>query len=249
MIQNQQLSKGYRLESLNTERIEHEEAIHYDIFFKSELPDGNIAYVNIEPQNIDDRKMLHRRSEIYVGYGFVKQKGIDCTAPEYKGLKKLYLIWIGKRNRKKSKVIIEKLYAREMNGEQLQELDYDYQERIYIHLGNERNEDRGIRLLQVLFSGDYRSEEVNDILEKEYGFRLDEEERKVLKEMCNFSKSIEQKGIEKGLLAGRIKGKEDAMLECIQNLMEEAQISIDKAMDLLRVPSAERGKYLSYFQS
>lgn len=75
--------------------------------------------------------------------------------------------------------------------------------------------------------------------------------------MCNFSESIRDKamaegrneGIAEGKIEGKNIGKEETTIMLIRNLMEEAIISIHKAMELLRVPMSERDRYTVLIQS
>lgn len=50
--------------------------------------------------------------------------------------------------------------------------------------------------------------------------------------MCNLSKGVEEKGIEKGILLS------------IRNLMETMGWSAEQAMKGLKIPEEEKGKYL-----
>lgn len=50
--------------------------------------------------------------------------------------------------------------------------------------------------------------------------------------MCNLSKGVEEKGIEKGILLS------------IRNLMETMGWSAEQAMEGLKVPEADKNKYL-----
>ena len=56
-------------------------------------------------------------------------------------------------------------------------------------------------------------------------------------EMCNLSKGIEDRGIEKGI--------EKGILSSIKNLMESMSWSPEQAMDALKLSADERGKYIS----
>ena len=60
-------------------------------------------------------------------------------------------------------------------------------------------------------------------------------------EMCNLSKGIEDRGIEKGIEQGIEKG----ILSSIKNLMESMSWSPEQAMDALKLSADERGKYIS----
>ena len=50
----------------------------------------------------------------------------------------------------------------------------------------------------------------------------------------------EAKGLEEGLERGR----EDERLSSIRNIMESLNLPIEKAMDALRIPKEEQGKYI-----
>lgn len=54
--------------------------------------------------------------------------------------------------------------------------------------------------------------------------------------MCNLSKGVMEKGIEKGMAKGRFSG----LLEAVQALMDSAHISADKAMDMLKISGEDR---------
>ncbi|MCC8150606.1 MAG: hypothetical protein LIO96_03900 [Lachnospiraceae bacterium] len=65
-----------------------------------------------------------------------------------------------------------------------------------------------------------------------------------------------EKGMEKGMLIGREEGKQlgreegarKATQENIRNLMDTLKLSLDQAMDALKIPPAEREKYQVIFQ-
>lgn len=82
--------------------------------------------------------------------------------------------------------------------------------------------------------------------------------------MCNFSKGVWEKGMEAGreagmkagmeagmeagmkagMEAGRKEGAAQNMLESIRNLMESMGWPVEQAMSALKVPEADRPKYL-----
>ena len=53
--------------------------------------------------------------------------------------------------------------------------------------------------------------------------------------MCNLSKGVEARGIEKGI--------EKGILASVKNLMNSMGWSAERAMDALNIPDAERSKY------
>ena len=54
-----------------------------------------------------------------------------------------------------------------------------------------------------------------------------------------------KEGREEGRKEGREEGMEIANLKSIKNLMETLEISAEKAMDLVKIPTEEREKYLA----
>ena len=58
--------------------------------------------------------------------------------------------------------------------------------------------------------------------------------------MCNLSKGVWEKGME----AGQKEGAAQTMLNSIQDLMETMDFTVEQAMAALKVPDADRPKYL-----
>ena len=58
-----------------------------------------------------------------------------------------------------------------------------------------------------------------------------------MREVCNLSKGVEEKGIAIGI--------EQGILKSIENLMETLKLSAEQAMDALKVPEADKPKYAS----
>ncbi len=55
--------------------------------------------------------------------------------------------------------------------------------------------------------------------------------------------------MEQGMTKGVAKGREDAMMQAIRSVMDSLKLSSDAAMDILKVPSADRAKYRAMLQS
>lgn len=54
--------------------------------------------------------------------------------------------------------------------------------------------------------------------------------------MCNLSKGVEERGIARGI--------EIATLNAIQNIMETLKMTVEQAMEALKVPDGEKAKYV-----
>ena len=81
--------------------------------------------------------------------------------------------------------------------------------------------------------------------------------------MCNLSKGVENRGIRKGIRIGMdqgitkgiaqgitqgiAQGHEEERLNSIRSLMETLNLTLDQAMQALKIPGSEREKYLQMF--
>lgn len=65
--------------------------------------------------------------------------------------------------------------------------------------------------------------------------------------MCNISEGIARRyrdiGLAEGRAEGEAKGLENGTLLSIRNLMDTMKWSLDQAMNALKIPENERGKY------
>ena len=80
--------------------------------------------------------------------------------------------------------------------------DYDLMAAVMICLGKE--EDSGtdlLKLLNVLLSTETGSKDKCQILEKDFHIRMTQTLESEVSLMCNLSKGVEEKGIEKGIIA------------------------------------------------
>ncbi len=110
--------------------------------------------------------------------------------------------------------------------------NYDLLTAIMICLGTTGCNSSGIlKLLEVLLSTEREVEEKKKILQEDFAIEM----TKTLEvsTMCNLSKGVEEKGIEKGILFS------------IKSLMETMGWSAEQAMGGLKIPESERDKYIT----
>ena len=62
--------------------------------------------------------------------------------------------------------------------------------------------------------------------------------------MCNLSQIFIDKGMEKGLVLGESKGKEESNVACVRSLSKHLSIRYEEAMDLLEIEEALRPSIL-----
>ena len=104
-----------------------------------------------------------------------------------------------------------------------------------------------IRLLSALLSTSETVERRKQILEDEFHIPMTKEIEEEVQRMCNLGTAVEKKGImigeKRGEKRGEKNGIERTMLGNIKNLMESMKWTAKQAMDALKVPESEQGKY------
>ena len=109
---------------------------------------------------------------------------------------------------------------------------------ILLYLGEEsKNECLGF--LQTLFDGRIKEKRKIEVLEKDYGIKMNEELRKEIREMCNLDEYVANRGREEGLK----KGIEKTTLKSLQSVMKHLQVDLKKAMEILELPVEDFSKY------
>ena len=113
---------------------------------------------------------------------------------------------------------------------------YGLQRTAFIMLGNEeKKEAKGVlRLLDVLFQSDKDVEERKRILEEEFHIAMNEDMEMEVRQMCNLSKGVENRGIR------IIQGREEEKLNSIRSLMKKLNLTLEQVMDVLDVPKSEQ---------
>ena len=87
-------------------------------------------------------------------------------------------------------------------------------------------------------------EEKGKRLAEKYGIRMTKEMEKEVDRMCNLSQIFVDKGIERGLVLGESKGKEESNVACVRSLSKHLSIRYEEAMDLLEIEEALRPSIL-----
>lgn len=91
-------------------------------------------------------------------------------------------------------------------------------------------------MLNVLLSSTMEVEEKKQILEEEYDIAMTREIESEVLGMCNLSKGILERG------------KKERTIEVIQNLMETLKLTVEQAMDAIKVPEVDRDMYKALLQ-
>ena len=80
--------------------------------------------------------------------------------------------------------------------------------------------------------------------EEKYGILMTKEMEKEVDRMCNLSQIFVDKGIERGLVLGESKGKEESNVACVRSLSKHLSIRYEEAMDLLEIEETLRPSIL-----
>ena len=129
---------------------------------------------------------------------------------------------------------------------------YDLMNIVMLCLGSSDNiEDNALGMLNTLLSDTMSSSERIEILDKKFDFDMSPDDVKEVSEMCNVSRGVYDKGMNRGIALGRKegitlgmnKGAEQSTLKSITMIMSNLNLNADQAMDILEVPDEKREYY------
>lgn len=241
------LSDAELIHGMSTEDVTLTEGkVTYDIRFLAVAPkSGELIrlIINIETQN-----------DFYPGYPLIKrgiyycsrmisaQYGTEFTDSHYENIKKVYSIWIcvNPPGNRENTITEYAVCEKNLVGNVTEKAEnYDLMTAIMICLGNPgaENYEGILKLLEVLLSSDRKPEEKKQILQDDFGIRMTKSLESEVWNMCNISEGVERKGIEKGIA------------ESIRNIMDSLKMTMEQAMDVLKVPEADRKRYADLLNS
>ncbi len=221
--------------------------ITYDIRFLATAPVSKEwirLIINIEAQN-----------DFYPGYPLIKrgiyycsrmisaQYGTEFASSHYEDIKKVYSIWICMNPPKNRENSITRYYIAEENlvgSVKERRANYDLMAAVMICLGKE--EDSGtdlLKLLNVLLSTETGSRDKCQILEEDFHIRMTQILESEVSLMCNLSKGVEEKGIEKGRQEGII-----AMVATLRDLQIADSIILSKIQEKFHLEEETAKMYL-----
>ena len=127
-------------------------------------------------------------------------------------------------------------------GHAKKKADYDVLEVVMVYPGTKRREEENgmMGLLKELVCEG--GEEKGKRLAEKYGILMTKEME--VDRMCDLSQIFIDKGMEKGLLLGESKGKEESNVACVRSLSKHLSINYEEAMDLLEIEKALRPSIL-----
>ena len=224
-----------------------EGTVTYDIRFLATAPvSGELIrlILNVEAQN-----------DFYPGYPLIKrgiyycsrmvsaQYGTEFTNSHYENIKKVYSIWICMNPPKSRENSITRYYIAEENlvgSVKERKADYDLMAAVMICLGKEADAGTDLlKLLNVLLSTETGSQDKCQILEEDFHIRMTLALESEASLMCNLSKGVEEKGIEKGRQEGII-----AMVSALKDLQIADSIILNKIKENFHLAEETAKMYL-----
>ncbi len=224
-----------------------EGTVTYDIRFLATAPvSGELIrlIINVEAQN-----------DFYPGYPLIKrgiyycsrmisaQYGTEFTNSHYENIKKVYSIWICMNPPKNRENSITRYYIAEENlvgSVKERKADYDLMAAVMICLGKAGDSGTDLlKLLNVLLSTETGSQDKCHILEEDFQIRMTLALESEVSLMCNLSKGVEEKGIEKGRQEGKI-----AMVSALKDLQIADSIILNKIQEKFHLAEETAKMYL-----
>ena len=231
------------IRGMNPENVDVKEGrITGDIRFFATTPQGKRWIIDVEAQRrFHPKYSLPKRGAYYLGRMISAQKGIEFTGSHYEQLKKTFVIWVCLEPPKMWNNVITGYDVSEyyISGEgSLQPEEYELMTQIIIGLGDPEDELAigVLRLLDVMFSTHLHVEKKKQIMSSEFGIAMTEELEEGVKEMCNFSEAILERGMKEGIERGIEQGIEQGIVkgESRLNALNEKLVSDGRMDDLFR---------------
>ncbi len=237
---------------LTTEdKVPGEGVVTYDVRFYVITPGKERIKLIV---NVEGQKKFHpgydlvTRSVFYCARMLSAQLDTEFTGEIYDDIKKVYSIWICMEApaHKQWTITAYRMKPEELYGHGGQGNRYDLMESVFVCLGKEEDAGRGNKLhgmLSTLFSERLQPEEKEKILEEDYNFVTSIEVEGGLRQMCNLSDLVEERGIKKGLEQGLEQGRREKV-EAFLGLVRDGLLELPEAAKRLGMSEEEFVKLL-----
>ena len=225
-----------------------EGTVTFDIIFDAIVPKNGEQIkiiVNIEAQKTTKTidYPLMKRAVYYVARLISAQKEKEFHGDDYKGLKKVYSIWVcmNVQNYRADSIQEYGLTEKIVHGTFQDKLEnYDLIKIIVLNLGKKETSHKLLNLLHLLFMDKKKTEEKEKLLREEYEIELTRDMRKEIKEMGGLMEPLLEIAAEEAAE----ETKKNTLVESIRNLMETLNLTSKQAMDALKIPADEQKEYM-----
>ena len=237
------------------DKVPGEGVVTYDVRFFAITPSKEHIklIINVEGQKkFNPGYDLVTRSVFYCARMLSAQLDTEFTGENYDDMKKVYSIWICMEVPEYMQYTITayKMRPQEIYGHGGRKSRYDLMESVFVCLGKEEEAGRGNKLhgmLSTLFSERLQPEEKEEILATEYNFETSVELEGGLRQMCNLSDLVEERGIKKGIELGLEQGLEQGRqekLEAFLALVRDGLLELSEAAKRVGMSEEEFRKLL-----
>jgi hypothetical protein len=225
---------------MNSEDTSRQEGtIYYDIRFYVIVPgteDRIKLIIDIEAQNrlSDLGYDIITRGVYYCARMLSEQKGREFVKSNYDDIKKVYSIWIGVNCPEEKKNTITEFSIKQQNivGNYPDTSRYDLLSVIFVGLSDEiadeRDEYRLHRLLETFFSESLDEQQKREVIESEYGIEYSTDMERSVKEMCNVSQGLIEKGEARGRIEGERRGRIEGKIEAYLDVGKDEEYIAEK---------------------
>ena len=222
------------------DKVPGEGDVNYDIRFVVITPEKEHIklIINVEGQKkFEPGYDIVTRGVFYCARMLSAQKGTEFTGSDYDAIKKVYSIWISMENPLyvQHTITSYRLSETSLYGMLPIRKRYDLMELVLVCLGTSKAKNKGNELhglLDTLLSMELTPHEKEKIIYSEYGIETTVELEGGLREMCNLSDLIEERGIAKGIEKGIEKGERLCLLTQIQKKLAKGK-SLEQIADEL----------------
>ncbi len=199
--------------------------------------------INIEAQRkVKPGYSLIKRAIFHGSRLMSSEYNVEFVEPNFDDIKKVISIWICFASPKKDiSSIMEYSFAEKSVVENipLAREEYDLMQIVMVYIGKDPEliEDELLKILHLVFRAKLNAAEKKDKLKTDYGIEMDNEALKEVNVMCNLGEGLVEETWEEA--------KEQTTLTHLKNIMEAMGVSLEKAMDILKVPVDSRSMYAS----
>ena len=241
---------GKKIFGKDTEsNIPDEGKVYFDILFdayKPNIPDDKII-VDVEAQKkYDPGYDLVPRGIFYCARILSQEYNVEFSAKNYNKIKKVYSIWICKDvpDKYANTITSYSIKENDMYGKFVGASYYDLVNVVMIRLGSEdiASDNELIGLLKVLLSDKMGGDKKIEILENDYGLKMNKDVEEEMRIMCNLSDLVEERGIaigeERGIAIGEERGTINVAIKMLKankpivEIMEFTELSKEELVKL-----------------
>lgn len=175
-----------------------------------------------------------------------QEYNVEFSAKNYNKIKKVYSIWICKDvpDKYANTITSYSIKENDMYGKFVGASYYDLVNVVMIRLGSEdiASDNELIGLLKVLLSDKMGGDKKIEILENDYGLKMNKDVEEEMRIMCNLSDLVEERGIaigeERGIAIGEERGTINVAIKMLKankpivEIMEFTELSKEELVKL-----------------